>query len=121
MSYSPVTRTAGTPSGAPGRGQSAGVLGGLGRACYRHRWLTLLTWIVGVVCLITLWLVRRPGAEQLHRSDPGQTVLNQHFPRQSGDKLTLAIRSAGAIGSPAVRAQVDGALAPFARAPQSRR
>ena len=50
-------------------------------------------------------------------SDPGQALLNQHFHRQSGDTLTLAIRSAAPIGSPAVRARVTGALAPFARAP----
>ena len=26
-------------------GQRAGPLGGLGRACYRHRWITLFTWL----------------------------------------------------------------------------
>ncbi len=31
------------------------ILGPLGRACFRHRRLTVLTWIVGVACLITLW------------------------------------------------------------------
>jgi hypothetical protein len=35
--------------------QRDGVLGGIGRACYRHRWLTLLSWILGVACLITMW------------------------------------------------------------------
>ena len=95
----------------------AGLLGGLGRACYRRRWITLLAWIIGVACLITLW--QQFGAAALNSfnsSDPGQTVLNQHFPRASGDTLTLAIKSTAPVTSPAVRAQVASALVPFERA-----
>ncbi len=33
-----------------------GVLGAVGRTCYRHRWLTLAAWIVGTACLVTLWM-----------------------------------------------------------------
>jgi RND superfamily putative drug exporter len=95
-----------------------GVLGGIGRACYRHRWLTLLSWILGVACLITLWIGFGAAADNnFTGADPGQTVLNQHFHRQSGDALTLAIRSSGEIRSASVRTRVDGALARFARAP----
>ena len=68
------------------------LLGGLGRACYRHRWITLLTWVIGVACLIALW--QQFGAAALNSfnsNDPGQTVLNQHFPRTSGDTLILAV------------------------------
>ena len=96
----------------------AAILGPLGRACFRHRWLTLLTWIVGVACLITLWTrFGAPAQDNFTGSDPGQTLLNQHFHRQSGDTLTLAIRSNDPIGSPAVRARITSALTPFARAP----
>src|ERR1022692_4587646 len=95
-----------------------GVLGGIGRACYRHRWLTLLSWILGVACLITLWTSFGAAADNnFTGADPGQTLLNQHLHRQSGDALTLAIRSSGQIRSAAVRTQVDGALARLARAP----
>ncbi len=95
-----------------------GVLGGIGRACYRHRWLTLLSWILGVACLITLWTRFGAAADNSFTgADPGQTVLDQHFHRQSGDALTLAIRSSGDIRSAAVRSQVGGTLARFARAP----
>src|SRR5579863_933646 len=97
--------------------QGPGLLGGLGRACYRHRWITLLTWMVGVACLITLWqLFGAPALNNFNSSDPGQTVLNQHFPRASGDTLTLAIKSTAPVTSPAVRAQVASALVPFERA-----
>jgi uncharacterized membrane protein YdfJ with MMPL/SSD domain len=35
---------------------NSGMLGGLGAACYRHRWLTVVVWIAGVACLIVLWM-----------------------------------------------------------------
>ena len=96
----------------------AGLLGGLGRACYRHRVLTLIAWIVGVACLITLWTQFGAAADNSFTgSDRGQAILNQHFPRQSGDSLTLAVSSAADVTSPAVRSRVTAALVPFARAP----
>jgi uncharacterized membrane protein YdfJ with MMPL/SSD domain len=99
-------------------GPRAGLIGGLGRACYRHRWITLFTWLAGVACLVTLWLQFGAAAQNtFNGSDPGQAVLNQHFPRASGDTLTLAIRSAAPVTSPAVRAQITSALVPFERAP----
>jgi uncharacterized membrane protein YdfJ with MMPL/SSD domain len=123
MSSSSPTRTpaTGVPgpahSRAPAKATGPGALGRVGRACYRHRWLTLFTWILGVACLITLWTrFGAPAQDNFAGSDPGQTLLNQHFQRQSGDSLTLAIRSSGPITSPAVRARVTSALTPFERA-----
>ena len=105
------------PSPAHPQGTNPALLGRIGRTCYRHRWLTLLTWIVGVACLITLWTrFGAPAQDNFAGSDPGQTLLNQHFQRQSGDSLTLAIRSSGSITSPAVRSRVTSALTPFERA-----
>jgi uncharacterized membrane protein YdfJ with MMPL/SSD domain len=105
------------PSPARPQGTNPALLGRIGRTCYRHRWLTLLSWIVGVACLITLWTrFGAPAQDNFAGSDPGQTQLNQHFQRQSGDSLTLAIRSSGPITSPAVRARVTSALTPFERA-----
>ena len=105
----------------PGRtGRAAprvGLLGGLGRGCYRRRWLTLLVWIAGLACMITLWT--RFGAaadDSFGGSDPGQALLNAHFHRQSGDALTLAIRSSGDISSAAARTQITTALIPFRQA-----
>ena len=96
----------------------SGIVGPLGRACFRHRRLTVIAWIVGVACLITLWTrFGAPAQNDFTGSDPGQTLLNQHFHQQSGDTLTLAIHSTAPVGSPAVRAQVTSALIPFTRAP----
>jgi uncharacterized membrane protein YdfJ with MMPL/SSD domain len=95
-----------------------GPLGRLGRACYRHRWLTLAVWLGGTACLITLWLrFGAPAQDNFTGSDPGQSLLNEHFHRSSGDSLTLAISSTGPISSPATRARIEAALTPFERAP----
>jgi uncharacterized membrane protein YdfJ with MMPL/SSD domain len=99
------------------RGANPGLLGRAGRACHQHRWITLLTWVVGLACLVTLWIrFGAPAQDSFSSSDPGQSLLNEHFPRESGDALTLAIRSDAPITSPAARARVISALTPFERA-----
>jgi len=126
MSRSPLESVSTTappaaPPGVTGRaGQAArpGALGRLGRGCYRHRWVTLLVWIAGVAGLIVLWQAfGAPADDTFTGNDPGQTVLSQHFPRASGDSITLAIRSDAPIRSAGVRSQVTAALRPFETAP----
>jgi RND superfamily putative drug exporter len=74
--------------------------------------------MTGVACLVVLWMQFGAAANNnFTGNDPGQSILGQHFPRQSGDTLTLAIRSAPPITSAGVRDQVTGALAPFRAAP----
>jgi putative drug exporter of the RND superfamily len=98
--------------------QHPGLLGRLGRACYQHRISTLAGWIVAVGCLVVLWLNFGAAAnDNLGGPDPGQTLLNQHFPARSGDTLTLAITSKAPIQTPAVRARISAALLPFDQAP----
>jgi RND superfamily putative drug exporter len=97
---------------------NSGLLGGLGAACYRHRWVTTLAWIAGVACLVTLWTRFWAAAQNSFTSnDPGRVLLSEHFAAQSGDTLTLAIRSDAPVTSPAVRARVTQALTPFRQAP----
>jgi RND superfamily putative drug exporter len=72
----------------------------------------------GVAALITLWTRFGAAAQNdFTGSDSGQTLLNQHFARQSGDTLTLAIESQQKITDPAVQTRVTRALAPFSTAP----
>jgi uncharacterized membrane protein YdfJ with MMPL/SSD domain len=100
----------------PGRARR-GPLAAVGLACYRHRWATIVAWLAGLACLVTLWVqFGAPSATNFGTADPGQTLLNQHFHRQSGDTLTLAIRSGRPIADPAVRSRVTAALEPFAHA-----
>ena len=68
-------------------------------------------------CLIVLWMqFGAPADNNLAPTDAGTRLINQHFPRQSGDTLTLAIRSDHPVTSPAVRERVTSALTPFGRA-----
>ena len=93
-------------------------MGRLGAACYRHRWLTVVVWIAGVACLITLWMRIGAAADNSFTgTDPGQALLNEHFAAQSGDTLTLAIRAQAQVTSPPVQARVTQALTSFLRAP----
>src|SRR6266571_6232711 len=94
-----------------------GPLGRIARACHQHRWLTLAGWAAVAACLIVMWM--QFGAQpdnNVTTTDAGTKLLTQHFPRQSGDTLTLAIRSAQPVTSPAVSGHVTSALAPFSRA-----
>jgi len=78
----------------------------------------VVVWIAGVACLITLWTRFGAAADNSFTgSDPGQALLNEHFAAQSGDTLTLAIRSQAPVSSPGVQARVTQALAPFRAAP----
>ena len=113
MSHSTSARPAGTRTQDPGPGP----IGLLGRACYRHRWVTLFVWLAGVACLITLWTrFGAPAQDNFSGSDPGQSLLNKHFPHASGDSLTLAIDSRAPLSDPAARARIETALVPFERA-----
>src|SRR5260370_20573078 len=57
-------------------GPRAGLLGGLGRAFYRHRWITLFTSLRGVTLLITLLLPFRAAPHHPFNShDPRPTRL----------------------------------------------
>jgi hypothetical protein len=80
MEDDPLLRLVETKMSQDSAPRRDGVLGGIGRACYRHRWLTLLSWILGVACLITLWTGfgaapggSAPGAAD-HAAAPGATL-----------------------------------------------
>ncbi len=99
-------------------GLHPGLLGRTGQACYRHRRLTLVAWVAGVACLVVLWMqFGAPADNNFTGQDPGQSILNQHFPQRSGDTLTLAIRSGAPVTSAPVRARVSAALAPLRKEP----
>src|SRR6266536_2582431 len=94
------------------------LLGTIGRISYRRRWLALGGWLLMVAFLIVAW--NRFGAQpdnNFTSTDPGTALINQHFPRQSGDALTLAIRSARPVASTEVRSRVTGELTSLAHAP----
>ncbi|MGW2643508.1 MMPL family transporter [Streptomyces sp. NPDC001393] len=93
-------------------------LGIVGRACFRHRWITLMAWIAALACLVTLWQLYGAAPDNdFNTSDPGQTLLDQHFHQQSGDRFTLAIKSTAPVTDASVRSRVGTAIAPLRGAP----
>jgi RND superfamily putative drug exporter len=90
----------------------------VGRTCFRHRWITLLAWIAGLAIMTAVWQMYGASADNsFNSSDPGQTLLDQHFSKQSGDAFTLAIKSTAPIADSSVRARVTAALTPLRAAP----
>ena len=66
----------------------------------------------------TVFSALRAGASGFLVKDvEPEELLNEHFARQSGDTLMLAIRSQAPVTSQAVQAHVEEALAPFRQAP----
>jgi uncharacterized membrane protein YdfJ with MMPL/SSD domain len=97
---------------------SPGLIGRIARTCHRHRWLTLFGWVAIVAYLIVMWMqFGAPADNNFTATDPGTKLINQHFARESGDRLTLAIRSAQPVDTAAARERITTALTPFARAP----
>ncbi len=113
-----VDRPGSPPASSVSQAGRASALGELGRVCHGHRAATVFAWLVLVASLVTLWMrFGAPSDDNFAGRDPGQALLNEHFHRQSGDTLTLAITSSAPVGSPAVKAHVTAALVSFERAP----
>ncbi|MGP3921174.1 MMPL family transporter [Nonomuraea sp. 10N515B] len=93
-----------------------GALAGLARFCYRRRRLVLLTWIVGViaVALVGFGYGAAPDNDFTggnSESAKAQQLIEQHFPEQQGDTLTLAIKAEKGIDDPATRQKIEKVLA----------
>lgn len=99
-----------------------GALAGLARFCYRRRRLVLLTWVVGVIAaaLVGFGYGAAPdndfsgGDSQSARA---QKLMEKHFPKEQGDRLSLAIKADKGIDDPASRQKIEKAIADLADSP----
>src|SRR4051794_40635070 len=94
----------------------------LARFCYRRRRLTVAGWIAGLIAVLVLGFGF--AAEPLNDFSGGDSgsakasdLLDEHFPQQSGDSITLAVRADGGVRSPQVRARVERAIDRLAKTP----
>ena len=92
-----------------------GRLAALGRFCYRRRRLVLALWIVGTIAVMVVGFRYAAPADNDFTggtSDSGhaQTILNQHFPAQRGDSLTLAVHADAGVRDASVRPRVQAML-----------
>ncbi|MFI6885753.1 MMPL family transporter [Streptosporangium canum] len=99
-----------------------GALAGLARFCYRRRRLVLLTWIVGVIAAVLVGFGYGAAPDNNFtggdaESAKAQQLLEQHFPEQQGDTLTLAIKAEKGVDDPAARQKIEKVLAELADSP----
>jgi uncharacterized membrane protein YdfJ with MMPL/SSD domain len=95
-----------------------GPLARLALACYRHRRLTVAAWAVAVAALVASWVqFGAAGEDDFTLDGTAQHLMDEHFPRQSGDTLTLVVRAGSGVDTPEVRRRVDALVDAVARAP----
>jgi RND superfamily putative drug exporter len=92
----------------------------LARWTYRHRWWTLLIWIVALVAAITLQGTvggsystdfSLPGAESQKAFD----LLEERFPNVAGDTADIVFKAEGDVDDPAVRSAMEGLFQDIAK------
>jgi RND superfamily putative drug exporter len=92
----------------------------LARWCYRHRWRTVVFWVVALVGSITLVNVAGgdytaefalPGSESQAAFD----LLEQEFPARSGDSAAVVFEARAGVTDPEVRRTMEGVFARIAR------
>jgi uncharacterized membrane protein YdfJ with MMPL/SSD domain len=94
----------------------------LARLCFTRRWWVVLAWIAGTGALVFLgirylapWDNSFAGGKS--ESQQAQQLIQQHFPQQTGDNLTLAIQARPGLDDPSVRQRVESLLGRLASAP----
>ncbi|QXJ24955.1 MMPL family transporter [Actinomadura graeca] len=94
----------------------------LARLCHRRRRLTVAAWIAGTIAVIVLGFgFAADPLNDFSGGDSGSAkagrLLDDHFPKQSGDTVTLAVRAEGGVRAPDVRARVERAIERIRRTP----
>jgi uncharacterized membrane protein YdfJ with MMPL/SSD domain len=92
----------------------------LARLCYRRRRWVLVLWIVGAAAVMVVGFgFSAPADDSFTGGDAdsaqAQSLIEQHFPQQDGDTLTLAIHADGGVA--AARSRVEPVLGALAHAP----
>jgi RND superfamily putative drug exporter len=94
----------------------------LARWCYRHRWRTVILWIVAFAGSISLMNVAGgdytsdfslPGSEAQEVVD----LLEEKFPARSGDSASIVFKADAGVEDPAVRETMEGLFAEASRLP----
>ncbi|MEV1314559.1 MMPL family transporter [Micromonospora arborensis] len=105
-----------------GDSRTDGALAGLARFCFRRRRRVLFSWIVGVLAVAFIGFGNGAASDNdftggNSESAKAQRLIEQHFPEQQGDTLTLAIKAEKGIDDPAARQKIDKVIAELAGSP----
>ncbi|MGW8767348.1 MMPL family transporter [Streptomyces sp. NPDC055815] len=101
---------------------TGGALAALGRFCFRRRRLVLLIWIIGVTAVAFAGFGYGAAPDDDFsggdsQSARAQQLMEKHFPKEQGDRLTLAIKADKGIDDPAARQRIEKAIADLAASP----
>jgi len=117
-----VDRTSPPESAGPGR---PGPLGRIARWSFRRRGRTVLLWLAAAAIAFGL-SATLGGKFSADYSAPGsdsriaQDLLQQRFPSQSGDVITVVLHADADVGTPAVRPQIEALLQRMSQVPHVR-
>ena len=103
----------------------AGLLARIGRTTFRHRWATLLAWLMILVAVASISvLVSKPESTQFTvpgtQSQQAMDLLEQRFPAASGAtaQIVFAAPAGATLHDPAIKTVVEGSLAQARRGAQ---
>jgi RND superfamily putative drug exporter len=94
----------------------------LARWCYRHRWRTVVLWILALVASMSLWIgaggeytsdFSLPGTETQEAVD----LLEEKFPARSGDSASIVFKADAGVDDPPVRETMERLFAGVAQIP----
>jgi RND superfamily putative drug exporter len=94
----------------------------LARWCYRHRWRTVILWIVALVASISLMNVAGgdytsdfslPGSESQEAFD----LLEEKFPARSGDSASIVFKADAGVADPEARQTMENVFARTSQLP----
>ena len=96
----------------------AGLLAKIGRGTYRHRWATLLAWLMILVAVASISVaVSKPESTQFTvpgtQSQQAMDLLEQRFPAASGAtaQIVFAAPAGATLNEPTIKAGVEASLA----------
>ncbi|WP_031013823.1 hypothetical protein [Streptomyces sp. NRRL F-5727] len=96
----------------------------MGRFCFRRRRLVLLAWVVGVIAGVFAGFGYGAAPDNDFSGGDSQsakaqqlTLMERHFPKERGDRLTLAIKAAKGIDDPAAKRRIERVVAALADSP----
>ncbi|SFO16641.1 putative drug exporter of the RND superfamily [Actinomadura madurae] len=99
-----------------------GALARLGRFCFRRRRLVLLAWVLGVIAVAYVGFGYGAAPDNDFSGGDSQSakanmLLEKHFPKEQGDRLTLAIKADRGIDDPAAQQKIEKTIADLAASP----
>ena len=103
----------------------AGLLAKIGRGTFRHRWATLLAWLMILIAVASISvIVSKPESTQFTvpgtQSQQAMDLLEQRFPAASGAtaQMVFAAPSGETLNDPTIKVAVEASLAQARRGAQ---